>query len=230
MLPVCIIGVVVGDSFLYGIGWICGAWLVEREFVQKHLLSPSRLEEIRANFKKHGVKILLFARMTPGIRAPVFLTAGITRLPVHQFLLADGIYAVPGVSVLFFLGWYFTDTMVAQIEDGRWHRILILIVLVGAAGYFVYHFLRGPAVVGDPKDVPPIAQPVQHTIEQTEQVRAAQGQGKGHGEGGRHRQDKGPGRGGSAAEINEAPHVLAHAYLEGAGRVRSSIDQPTTAT
>ena len=85
---------------------------------------------------------------------------------MHQFLLADGIYAVPGVSVLFFLGWYFTDTMVAQIEDGRWHRILILIVLVGAAGYFVYHFLRGPAVVGDPKDVPPIAQPVQHTIEQ----------------------------------------------------------------
>ena len=72
MLPVCIIGVVVGDSFLYGIGWICGAWLVEREFVQKHLLSPSRLEEIRANFKKHGVKILLFARMTPGIRALSF--------------------------------------------------------------------------------------------------------------------------------------------------------------
>src|ERR1700677_2783983 len=112
MLPVCIIGVVVGDSLLYGIGRLWGAWLVENSFVKKHLLSPDRLEEIRANFTKHGVKILLFARLTPGIRAPIFLTAGITRLPIYQFLLADGVYAIPRVTLLFFLGWYFTDTMV----------------------------------------------------------------------------------------------------------------------
>jgi membrane protein DedA with SNARE-associated domain len=166
MLPVCILGVVVGDSFLYGIGWTWGAWLVERPFVKKHLLTPARLEDIRENFRKHGVKILLFARMTPGIRAPVFLTAGITRLPVYQFLLADGLYAIPGVSLLFFLGWYFTDTMVELIKDGAWHRILILVALVGIAGYFLFRFLRRPMVVGDPKDIPPIAHPMQHTLEQ----------------------------------------------------------------
>ena len=165
MLPVCILGVVVGDFFLYGIGWLCGAWLVDRPFVKKHVLSPERLDEIRANFKTHGVKILLFARLTPGIRAPVFLTAGITRLPLHQFLFADALYAVPGVSLLFFLGWYFTDQMVAQIEDGHWHRILILIALVAFAGYFLYRVLRRPMVVGDPKDIPPLAHPVQHTLE-----------------------------------------------------------------
>ena len=42
--------------------------------------------------------ILLFARILPGIRSPIFLTAGIMKLSWQRFLLADGIYAVPGVS------------------------------------------------------------------------------------------------------------------------------------
>jgi membrane protein DedA with SNARE-associated domain len=168
MLPVCIIGVVVGDSFLYGIGRLWGAWLVNNSFVKKRLLSPTKLDEIRENFKKHGVKILLFARLTPGIRAPIFLTAGITHLPIHQFLLADGLYAIPGVSLLFFLGWYFTDTMVVWMrnEAGHIKSILTLVALLAVAGYFTYRFLRRPMVEGNPKDVPNIAQPVQHTFEQ----------------------------------------------------------------
>jgi membrane protein DedA with SNARE-associated domain len=172
MLPVCIIGVVVGDSFLYGIGRLFGAWLVEKPFVKKHLLSPSRLEEIRENFKKHGVKILLFARLTPGIRAPIFLTAGITRLPIYQFLFADGLYAIPGVSLLFLLGWYFTDTMLDWIknEGGHIKSILILVALLAVAGYFTYRFLRRPVVEGNPKDVPSIAHPVQHMVEQISKI------------------------------------------------------------
>jgi membrane protein DedA with SNARE-associated domain len=172
MLPVCVIGVVVGDSFLYGIGRLFGTWLVEKPFVKKHLLSPARLDEIRENFKKHGVKILLFARLTPGIRAPIFLTAGITHLPILQFLLADAVYAIPGVCLLFFLGWYFTDTMVEWInnEGGHIKAILILVALLAVAGYFTYRFVRRPMVEGNPKDVPSIALPVQHAVEQISKI------------------------------------------------------------
>lgn len=167
MLPVCIIGVVVGDGFLYGIGRFFGVWLVDKPFVKKHLLSPGRLEEIRENFRKHGIKILLFARLTPGIRAPIFLTAGITRLPLHQFLFADGLYAIPGVSLLYFLGWYFTDTMVEWMNNKGGHikSIAILIALLVVAGYFTYRFLRRPIVEGNPDDVPKIVQPMQHGLE-----------------------------------------------------------------
>ena len=167
MLPVCIGGVVVGDSALYMIGRLFGVWLVGKPFVKNHVLSPARLEEIRENFRKHGVKILLFARLTPGIRAPIFLTAGITHLPLYLFVLADAIYAIPGVCLLFFLGWYFTDTMVEWIktEAGHIKSIAILVALLAVAGYFTYRFLRRPMVEGNPKDVPKIAQPVQHTLE-----------------------------------------------------------------
>jgi membrane protein DedA with SNARE-associated domain len=168
MLPLCILGVMVGDSFLYGIGRIWGVRLLESEFVKKRILPPARLDSIRENFQKFGVKILLFARLTPGIRAPIFMTAGITKMPLYQFMLADGIYAIPGVSLLFFLGYFFTERMVTWIktEGENLKFILILLALLGVAGYFAYRFLRRPMVTGDPKDVPPIIQPMQHTLEQ----------------------------------------------------------------
>jgi membrane protein DedA with SNARE-associated domain len=167
MLPVCIVGVVIGDSFLYGIGRIWGTKLVARPFVKKHLLAPDKLASIAENFRKYGIKILLFARLTPGIRAPIFLTAGITHLPLSQFLLADAIYAVPGVSLLFVLGYFFTDSMVSLVT-GRLEtvkNVIILVVVVAVAGYFMYRFLRKPVVTGTPEEMPALASPMQHTLD-----------------------------------------------------------------
>src|SRR4051794_1756271 len=58
MLPVCIVGVIIGDSFLYFIGRFWGSKLVEMPFIRKRLLTPERFASIAANFQKHGVKIL----------------------------------------------------------------------------------------------------------------------------------------------------------------------------
>jgi membrane protein DedA with SNARE-associated domain len=167
MLPVCIAGVIVGDSCLYLIGRIWGSRLVERQFFKKHFLTPERLASITENFHKYGIKILLFARLTPGIRAPIFLTAGITRLSLPHFLIADGIYAIPGVSLLFFLGYYFTDTMVDIVQEKAEvvKTVIILVVLVGGAGYFLYRFLRRPMVTGNPSDVPSIMEPVSYGVD-----------------------------------------------------------------
>lgn len=167
MLPVCIVGVVIGDSFLYFIGRWWGAKLVERPFVKKHLLSPEKLASIAENFHKNGIKILLFARLTPGIRAPIFLTAGITRLPLSQFLLADGIYAVPGVSLLFTLGYFFTEKMVRIVKGDleMVKNIIILVVVLGVSGYFMYRFLRKPMVTGSPGEMPAIVEPMSHMLD-----------------------------------------------------------------
>src|SRR5262249_51700908 len=116
MLPVCIVGVVIGDGLLYGIGRLWGPRLLQYNWVKTKLLPPDRLQKIEDNFHKHGIKILLFARMTPGIRAPIFFTAGLTRLSLVRFLIADGIYAIPGVTLLFFLGYWFTEGMINLIK------------------------------------------------------------------------------------------------------------------
>jgi membrane protein DedA with SNARE-associated domain len=168
MLPLCIGAVVVGDFMLYGVGRLWGRRLLENGWVKKHILPPARLQTIEANFQKHGIKILLFARLTPGIRAPIFVTAGITRLAWAQFVVADAIYAVPGVTLLFFLGYWSTESVLNLVKHGMEHvkSIIILVAVLGVAAYFTYRFLRRPMVTGDPQEVPRLVEQVTHTLEQ----------------------------------------------------------------
>src|SRR5262249_1448245 len=105
MLPTCIVAVIIGDGVLYGIGRMWGPRLLARPFTKKHFLPPERLHKIEDNSQKYGTPLLLFAPPPPGLRPPIFPPAGIVRLPLIRFLIADGIYAIPGVSLLFFLGY-----------------------------------------------------------------------------------------------------------------------------
>jgi membrane protein DedA with SNARE-associated domain len=166
MLPVCIVGVIIGDSFLYFIGRFWGSKIVELPFVRKHLLTPEKLASIAANFQTYGVKILLFARLTPGIRAPIFVTAGITQLPLAKFVLADAIYAVPGVTILFWLGYWFTDSIIDLVKGvGDAKPIIVIVVLAGVGLYFLYKHWKKPVVTGNPTDMPPIVGPVTEKLE-----------------------------------------------------------------
>jgi membrane protein DedA with SNARE-associated domain len=168
MLPVCIVAVIIGDSCLYFIGRWWGPRLLQYDWVRKHLLPPDRLRSIEQNFRDYGVRILLFARLTPGIRAPIFLTAGVTRLSLARFVLADGIYAIPGVSILFFLGYWFTERMVAFVEQDveRVKSVIVLVVILAIAGYLLYRFLRKPMVTGAPGEMPRLVEQVTHKLDE----------------------------------------------------------------
>jgi membrane protein DedA with SNARE-associated domain len=167
MLPVCIAGVIIGDFFLYGIGRLWGPRLLRYQWVKTRLLPPERLQKIEQNFKQYGVRILLFARLTPGIRAPIFFTAGLTRLSVAQFLFADGIYAIPGVSLLFFLGYWFAEGMVNLIKnDVETVKHIVIIAVIGAVAlYVLYRFLRRPVITGNPKEMPKVVRRVEQSLE-----------------------------------------------------------------
>jgi len=168
MLPVCIAGVIIGDSCLYFIGRLWGPRLLQYSWIKTRLLPPERLARIEKNFQEYGVRILLFARLTPGIRAPIFFTAGLTRLSLGRFILADGIYAIPGVSVLFFLGYWFTERMVAIVQEDveEFKTIAILVGLLALAGYLLYRFLRRPMVSGAPEEMPSLVGQVTERLEQ----------------------------------------------------------------
>src|SRR5207302_845543 len=92
ILPVCIVTVVIGDGILYTIGARFGTRILRTRLFKK-MLPDAKREEIEKNFHDHGVKVLLFARLLPGIRSPIFIMAGVLKLPLSRFLLADGIYA-----------------------------------------------------------------------------------------------------------------------------------------
>src|SRR5215207_7797005 len=98
MLPLCIAGAVLSDTIIFLAGRRWGRRLLESKWVQRRLLPPEKAAKIEANFHKHGILILLGARFTPGVRSPVFLMAGVLKMPIQRFLLADALYAIPGIN------------------------------------------------------------------------------------------------------------------------------------
>jgi membrane protein DedA with SNARE-associated domain len=160
MLPVLILGVVISDGLLYGMGRFWGPKLLQTPWM-KRFISPKQQLRIEENFHKYGVLVLLFARFLPTIRSPIFIIAGIMRLPFKRFLMADGLYAIPGVSLLFFLAFWFGDAfrnLVFSFERRVTSAkpILILLALAAATAYLVYHFFRHPVATGDPREELPV--------------------------------------------------------------------------
>ena len=146
MLPVCILGVVISDGLLYGIGRKFGTRLLDMKFFKK-IVPPAKRGRDRGELPQARYQGAV-SRFLPGIRSPIFIMAGVMKLPLKRFILADGIYAIPGVSLLFFLAWWFGDTFIALIEafeKGVSHNyvkpLLILIALVGVIVFLVYKFL-----------------------------------------------------------------------------------------
>jgi membrane protein DedA with SNARE-associated domain len=160
MLPVCIAGVVVCDAILYFIGRRWGTKLLKRRWVQKRILPPEKKEKIEKNFHEYGIAILLGARFLPGFRTPIFAMAGVMRLPFRKFLLADGLYAIPGVNLLFWLAYWFTDQFARAFEKVEGNRpIVVAVILAAVSGFIVYqYFIKRRVTTGDPKDFPVIGE------------------------------------------------------------------------
>ena len=162
MLPVVIAGVVVGDGVLYGIGRLWGSKLLKLGWVQRKILPPEKRITIEENFANRGIMVLLGARMLPGIRTPIFLMAGILRVPLKRFLIADAIYAIPLVNLLFWLAYMLTDQVLVvfnQIQQVQkeYRPLVFVAVLSAVAGALIYKYLVARNVsTGEPPHVPQI--------------------------------------------------------------------------
>jgi membrane protein DedA with SNARE-associated domain len=171
MLPVVMAGVVIGDAILYGAGRLWGRRLLELGWVQRRLLPAEKREQIEKNFHDRGIMVLLGARLLPGIRAPIFIMAGVLRVPLGRFILADAIYAIPLVNVIFWLSYFLTDQVLVIFNQLSEYRPLVVVAVLSAvAGALFQKYILGRHVsTGDPPHVPNIiAKPavaVGHAVE-----------------------------------------------------------------
>jgi membrane protein DedA with SNARE-associated domain len=171
MLPVVIAGVVISDGFLYGMGRFWGTWFLGRPWVQRRVLSREKRAQIEKNFHDRGIAVLLGARLLPGIRSPMFIMAGVLRVPLGRFLLADGLYAIPGVNLLFWLAYFLTDQVMEIFNKiDRYRPLVIVAVLSGVAGALIQKYaLNRKVSTGEPPHVPQIiskpAEAVVHVVE-----------------------------------------------------------------
>jgi membrane protein DedA with SNARE-associated domain len=157
MLPTVMAGVVIGDSVLYGLGRLWGRRLLDIGFIRRRV-PLEKQAQIEKNFAERGIWVLLGARMLPGVRAPMFIVAGMLRVPLGRFVLADAVYAVPLVSLLFWLAYFLSDQVLDIYNKVLAYRPIIISHLLAAvigALLYKYAFARN-VLTGEAPHVPDI--------------------------------------------------------------------------
>jgi membrane protein DedA with SNARE-associated domain len=134
-LASCLAGVVVSDLILYSAGRHL-AWR-STAGTGRRLLSPERLARATGWFDRVGDHIVLVARLVPGTRAMIFLTAGACGRPVGRFLRYDVLGACLWVPAMLVTGHAAgsrlgdIETVVAWIgRSAVWMLLAICVLLI----------------------------------------------------------------------------------------------------
>ena len=144
-LPVCLAGVLSGDSVLYWVGYHWGERILEWSIVRR-VLTPTREHVLIGAYRRHAAKTVFTARHVMGLRAAAFLTAGIAHVPFWKFILVDAAAALLGVPTGFTLAYLFTDQVDEILRDvrrvERWLTLLALVALAAWIGVLAWRKSR----------------------------------------------------------------------------------------
>lgn len=131
MIPWALFLVVGSDLLLFYIGRRVGDQIVRVPLLRR-VFTAQRLETSRELFEAHGGKILFAARFMPGIRAPLFFTAGHLRVPAFKVILYDGGAALLSVPAIILAAWYFGEHFdyVTSLVRRTEYAIIAIILLI----------------------------------------------------------------------------------------------------
>lgn len=147
MIVISMLGVIIGDSIVFFLGAKFGRKLTKK-WIFKRLLPDDRLETVRQKFNERGEKLLFAARFMPGLRAPIFFSAGVLHVPYRKFMLYDGGAALISVPLIVGAVYRFGDELdrivriIKNVEHGILFVIAALLLAIGAKWYITRRKLR----------------------------------------------------------------------------------------
>jgi len=130
-LIICLIGVVTSDLMLYSAGRHL-AWRSTR-WSERGIFSPERLQRTTRWFTRVGDRLIFIARLIPGTRALVFLTAGARAVPAWRFLRYDVCGALLWVPAMLAIG-HASGSRIGGLDDAlaAFERSAVWVVAVVA--------------------------------------------------------------------------------------------------
>lgn len=109
MMFVGMAGVLIGDGIVFTTGRALGQRAFSLPLIRR-IMTPERYALVQTKFARHGRWVVFVARFMPGLRTPIFLTAGATRqVSFLQFFLLDGCAALISVPIWIYLGYLGAD-------------------------------------------------------------------------------------------------------------------------
>jgi len=142
-MAACLVGALAGDCVMYAIGYHFGHGLLRDRPWFARYLKPEREARIERMIAQHGWKVLFVARFLAGLRSPVYITAGILRMPFRRYLLIDSICAAFVVATFFGLSYLFADRVQAWWTRLQHAEVAFTVTIVSAiAAVVLFFFMR----------------------------------------------------------------------------------------
>jgi membrane protein DedA with SNARE-associated domain len=141
-------GVMLGDSTIFFAGRYFGGKLRSSRWFRRSF-SEKKQARVEALFERYDSMVLFVGRFLPGLRAPIFFTAGSTRVKFWKFFLFDGLAALISVPFFVWLGhwlWEKFSDDVTQLERAlaRTHSYTLVVasVILLVVGVVVYRLIK----------------------------------------------------------------------------------------
>lgn len=133
----CLVGAILGDCVMYAIGRHFGRSVVREHPLWAHFVKPDREARIEQMLQAHGLKVFFLARFLVGLRSPVYLAAGVLRVPFRRFFLMDLLCATSVIGTFFGLSYTFGETITGWIRRAEiLLTVVVVAVLIGVSLYF----------------------------------------------------------------------------------------------
>jgi membrane protein DedA with SNARE-associated domain len=137
-----IVGVLLGDAILFFMGRKYGYKVFALPGFRR-VFTESRIALARQRILQNEKSICFMARFLPGLRAPIYLTAGIMGVRPIIFLTLDGIAAMISVPFWIYIGYHLgdnlDDTLRFVMKTQKW---ILIAVGTALALLIVWHFYR----------------------------------------------------------------------------------------
>lgn len=128
------LGVIASDLILFAAGRRL-AWHISGRSVDG-FFSPARMRHATRWFDVRGDRLVLLARLVPGTRAVVFVTAGMRAMPGQTFLKYDALGAMLWVPTLLWVGHLAARrlgdpvALADYVTGATWTPVVVLVVFI----------------------------------------------------------------------------------------------------
>jgi len=145
-LMVVYCGLLLTDFSLYWVGKKYGRGVIEHKRFRR-ILSAERLLTLEEKFKKWGIYVVFVGRHFLGIRAQIFLAAGVMRMSTLKFIMADAASAILTMTLMVGIGFLGGNSIeILQKDLKRIEHIGILILAILVTSWMIYKYFRNRKV------------------------------------------------------------------------------------
>jgi membrane protein DedA with SNARE-associated domain len=137
-----LLGVLLGDAFLYNLGRTYGRKAFSLPLIRT-IMTPRRIALAERKVLRNSHFICFTARFLPGLRSPVFLTAGIMGVRPAVFYGLDGFAAMISVPIWVGVGYWVGENLDVAMRIAKEIQLTLgLFVLILAGGYVAFRRCR----------------------------------------------------------------------------------------